>query len=788
MAENEVTIQINLDAKDAQAAIELFGKESAKVLKNTEDQSSSFFDSFKGNALKLSGAFIAVTGGFSAISKGITEAVEDAKLTRQIESSLLSVGDASDVAVQGVLDFADAIKDSTGISDDLVKQTFITAQAFGVSTDKAKELTAAAIDLAAATGQDVETAVRLLGGTLDGSVGKLGNYGQEFRNLTKEQLEAGAAIDLVNSKFGGAAARELDTFQGGVSQLTNSWNDLLKALGKIVTESDFVLVAINGLAKSIKIITGFIEDFNEESDGTQNVGAGILGTSAAYAQAAENAKFLRQEAQLFNEINIGDQSRQISSGFAGIVEQAQGATKATSNFLERLNSIPQSEAPKAIGLTGKALEDAKKKAEETAKAFAAFQASITQERGTAQEKIVQKATEDLKKLADFEKKFGKENAAEIQRLKVEISKSTNEQLLKLEQEASQKEYEEKFNAAKKLNDDLRELEKQRLADFQAGFANPVQSTLGKLFSSEQISFEDAAGSIAGGLNQALQGQQGAKQLTTQLAGAAADAFLPGIGGAVTQITSLLAQGPDEVKKVITEFVKYVPEFIVAIADAIPAVVEALIDALLFKGGLERIIGALLRAIPRVALALAETTINAITEGAGAIGTAIGTFFSDALDSIFEPIQGLFEPLTDALITVRDAVWQLYEPIFDLIDALAVGGSGGGRGLIAETFDRWFSKGGIVYAQNGYFEPRGTDTVPAMLTPGELVVPRDMVGELGAFLMRQNSGTAGSDSAMLASILSTVQSPIVVRTEAKVNQQAFADIILQLNRQNARLSA
>jgi len=40
---------------------------------------------------------------------------------------------------------------------------------------------------------------------------------------------------------------------------------------------------------------------------------------------------------------------------------------------------------------------------------------------------------------------------------------------------------------------------------------------------------------------------------------------------------------------------------------------------------------------------------------------------------------------------------------------------------------------------------------------------------------------------LAAILSAVQAPIVVKTEAKVNQNAFADIILQLNRQNARLA-
>jgi hypothetical protein len=790
MAENDVTIQINLDAKDAQAAIELFGRESTKVLKNTEDQSSSFFNAFKGGALKLAGTFVAITGGFEAIRTGINEAVQDAKLTRQIEASLLAIGDASAGTVQEILDFADAVKDATGVSDDLVKSTFITAQNFGISTDKAKDLTKAAIDLAAATGTDVDSAVRLLGGTFDGTVGKLANYGQEFRNLTKEQLQAGDAIDLVNQKFGGTAIKDLDTYSGRLGQLSNSFGDLLKELGKTITESPTLQALFKLTSFAIDNVTESVKKQREESEksyATDGLAIAYFGAYSGLAQAAASAQNdLNKEIAAFRDINIGDQSKKVADGFAGIVEQSQGATKATSNFLERLNSIPQSPATKAIGLTGKALEDAKKKAEETAKAFAAFQNSIVQDRGTAKEKIVQKATEDLKKLAEFEKTLGKNSAAEIQRLKIEISKNTNDQLLQLQKDASQKEYDERLAAAKKLSDDLRDEERKRAEAFQAAFANPVKSTLGKLFSSEQISFEDTAGALAGGLNQALQGQQGAKQVVSQLAGVAADAFLPGIGGAVTQITSLLAQGPDEVKKVITEFIKYVPEFIVAIAEAIPAVVDALIDTLLFKGGLEKIIGALLRAIPKIALGLAEAFNMAVVNGANAIGNAIGTFFADALDSIFEPIQGLFDPLTDALVTVRDAVLQLYQPLFDLIDAL----SGDQAGDFFASLDptSWFSKGGMVYAQNGFFQPRGTDTVPAMLTPGELVVPRDMVGELGAFLMRQNSGTAGSDSAMLASILSTVQSPIVVRTEAKVNQQAFADIILQLNRQNARLSA
>ena len=214
MAEDKVTILIDVDAKDAQAAIELFGKESAKVLQKTEKQSDSLFKTLKGAAGPVTAALATIVGAYQTLSNAIEQAAADAKLTRQIEASLRATDEASQEAVTSVLEFADAIKETTGLSDDLAKETYITAKSFGVTSEEAKKLTKAAIDLAAATGVDAETAVRQLGGTLDGSIGKVGNLGAEFRNLTEAQLKSGAAVDLVAQKFGGSAAKELDTFSG----------------------------------------------------------------------------------------------------------------------------------------------------------------------------------------------------------------------------------------------------------------------------------------------------------------------------------------------------------------------------------------------------------------------------------------------------------------------------------------------------------------------------------------------------------------------------------------------
>jgi len=923
MAENDVTIQINLDAKDAQAAIELFGRESVKVLKQTEDQSDNFFKTFKGGALKLGGAFLAITGGFQAIRQGINEAVEDAKLTRQIEASLRSVGDASSQAVNSVLDFADAIKSSTGVSDDLVKQTFIIAQSFGVSTEKAKELTQAAIDLAAATGQDVESAVRLLGGTLDGSIGKLGNYGAEFRNLTKQQLEAGAAIDLVNQKFGGSASKDLESFGGRISQLTNSFSDFVKEIGKTVTESSFIQRALKATADAVDGLTEAVKRGRDEQQSQDtSIGASILGASAAYAQAAQNVRLLNEEAAAFRDINVGDQSKKVSNGFRGIVEQAQGATKATSNFLERLNSFPKAKAAESLGVTGKALEDAKKKAEEAAKAYDTLLAKLRTSTADDAAKIKARYDQEIVEIRNVskEKLFSAQQTATLIAL-VEKNRviETNKFLI---------------DEAKKANDELRKQAEEQKSFLEGVFANPF-GNLAQRFQDEitrAIEFArsgkdlgspfkegEIAASITGGLALALQGKAGAVKAVSQIGEIIGQSFgIPGLGA----ITELLSRGPEATKKFIREFIEAVPEIIQAVAESIPVVVDALVDTLINKGGIVKIAIALVKAMtfaPTLANigkkifgesdekmsqgfreasqqasknfadvfkefingigpafgklllgigpALVDTfgriwdgledsfnrfdevfnqqwnlfiqsfggALSGFVEGIGgafvtffeqlgpAFESAINNFVNaigDALSGVFDPLLGYIQRLTESFQRIgniftelarafkdvgalfsdlfgglSNQLARLTDPIERLIKSLSnpFGGGGGGDGLLAEAASSigkvlGFSKGGMVYAADGFFSPKGTDTVPAMLTPGELVVPRDMVSELGSFLMRQNSDAPSSDAAMLSAIYSAVSSPMVIKTEAKVNQQAFADIILQLNRQNARLSA
>jgi hypothetical protein len=72
----------------------------------------------------------------------------------------------------------------------------------------------------------------------------------------------------------------------------------------------------------------------------------------------------------------------------------------------------------------------------------------------------------------------------------------------------------------------------------------------------------------------------------------------------------------------------------------------------------------------------------------------------------------------------------------------------GEEAVSEMQARQFATGGMVYASNGRyinFQPKGTDTVPAMLTPGEFVVRREAV-QRGNNLQMLRSINRGSDAA------------------------------------------
>jgi hypothetical protein len=98
-------------------------------------------------------------------------------------------------------------------------------------TGKAQELLALALDVSKGSGKDLETVANALGKAQDGNTTSLGRLGlglskAELATLSFEQLQT-----KLSDLFGGAAARNAETFQGRIDVLKNGFNEAKEAVG-----------------------------------------------------------------------------------------------------------------------------------------------------------------------------------------------------------------------------------------------------------------------------------------------------------------------------------------------------------------------------------------------------------------------------------------------------------------------------------------------------------------------------------------------------------------------------
>ena len=104
-------------------------------------------------------------------------------------------------------------------------------------------------------------------------------------------------------------------------------------------------------------------------------------------------------------------------------------------------------------------------------------------------------------------------------------------------------------------------------------------------------------------------------------------------------------------------------------------------------------------------------------------------------NVWYSLSDVWDWLTTNIKNVGKNIWYSLADVWDWLvenlkslGSVLFGGGGGGGGYAGQLASQLgLADGGVVktiYAQGGVMIPKGTDTVPAMLTPGEFVVNRD----------------------------------------------------------------
>lgn len=200
-------------------------------------------------------AFAAMTTAVNFLTNSVKGSIEE--FSKQEESlnklgqALRTTGSYSESSVYTLNAYADNLEAISVYGGDAIATQLAFAKSLGITNEQAKDLVKAAANLSSTLGGSLEENVDKLGKTFSGSAGRLASYIPELKNLTKEQLQAGAAAEVINSKFSGAASNDLETYKGSVEALGNSFGKLQEELGESIVKSETFQNSMKGLKKTI---------------------------------------------------------------------------------------------------------------------------------------------------------------------------------------------------------------------------------------------------------------------------------------------------------------------------------------------------------------------------------------------------------------------------------------------------------------------------------------------------------------------------------------------------------
>lgn len=597
----------------------------------------------------LGAAFVAnkIVDGLGSI---IGAAAEAAEASNSMRSALKIAGDFSERNAAQFEKLAEQIQQNTKFDDDLVLSQVAVAKQFGATNKQTEKLIKAAVQLSAATGQDLSGSMNLLAKSLDGSAGKLNELVPGMRQLTAEQLAAGEAADLVLKLYSGAAEAQVNTFTGAIEQSKNVFGGLAEALGDIVVSNPATIEAIRGVTEVFQVLK---ESVIENKEGLQEFVRGGI------QLAAEGfGIFVQMLAAVDKGISRVTQGYKILKGDFEGFEKAVDAEEARAEVYDKITE-------KAAGLSVQLekMSGTQKAISEGAKTTAdGFDSQITKIRSVNAELATQ-----YKQLEESVKNIGSKQSETISNnyvQQVQLVKRALDQKIVGETQAattlrnlSMKFDQEIAEARKKEREERLAKEQEFLNRLRDISSNPLKI----VFEQDQLNTSGISDKLREGLSAGigsistvLGGKEGARNLIGSFAESAGQAFfgVPGLG----ELAKVLSQGPDKVRELVREFAKALPELIKAIILAIPVVIEELAKAVpdivsALVDALPEIIDALIEALPKVIEALAkvgpkiaEKLISAAGGFIGKILEGAGQFIGKIVESIGKEIARIFEDL------------------------------------------------------------------------------------------------------------------------------------------------
>jgi hypothetical protein len=410
---------------------------------------------------KSSGSFTsALRGGLASIGLvvGIQEAIQFGKESfqafadkQQQKNALLTALNNQEAVQERLLAQADLLEQKTLVDDDDIIALDRYLASLGLTEKQITKINEASVQLAAVQGTSVRSAADKLIAAQSGQIRGLVKLVPEVRNLTKAQLAAGDAADLVAKKFKGSA----EALATGIAGAQNELKDFAENFKEGVGEG--IAGGIGKLASTVKVTFGGI--FGEfTSEATSFIGeflrsifdlpANLVATVNGVVQVIK--ALFQGTLDNFQRVSLG-----IQEGYLDLKEAIFGGLdtedllKSSRIAGEKVKLAIESPFANGVGLIdifAKGFRDAFAEADKFTKAYSA---NLNEADNKPFLPNVPKKVATVKgSLADLEEQLGKLKEAVSKSVVATDVKALEPLLLKIE------ELEKRIAAAKKLQESL----------------------------------------------------------------------------------------------------------------------------------------------------------------------------------------------------------------------------------------------------------------------------------------------------------------------------------------------
>lgn len=291
-------------------------KQATRALGGVDNRLKSLAKSAAGVGI----AYFGVTGVISAFRGAVDAAGKQELAERKLETALGRTSKA-------LLDQASALQKVTTVGDEAIieQQAFLASLKF--TEDQIKDIITASIDLSAATGISLESAVRNTAKTFSGLSGELGELIPQLRGLTAEQMKAGDAVKVITDLFGGQAQANTKTLTGSIEQMKNAIGDAAESMGQILAP---VVITV---AKSVKLLA-----------------EGISAVTDGFTSFMDDAKRAQQDATIIqgfkdNTVAVKEFQKSLSElsdeGLFQLAESFERTQKSAFNLTQQEKDIAE---------------------------------------------------------------------------------------------------------------------------------------------------------------------------------------------------------------------------------------------------------------------------------------------------------------------------------------------------------------------------------------------------------------------------------------------------------------